>query len=122
MAAGSVGTLHRIGGASIDNLRLKRAEMMLAVPGISVLKADSPGAAAAAIRAAFPRAQGLQAAAATVGSATEDAVRGAGFDVMPHPTTRFPNHYRIIHPDGAAGFSDANLAKLASAFTITTGH
>ena len=122
MAAGHVGTLHRIGGASIDNLRLKPAEAALAVPGISVLKADRPEEAAAAIRAAFPKANGLQAAAATVGSATEEAIRDAGFDVIPDPTVRFPNHHRIIHRDGAAGFNDPNLAKLAGAFTNTTGH
>jgi hypothetical protein len=122
LAAGDVGTLHRIGGATIDNLRLKPAEATMAMPGISVLKADAPGEAAAAMRAAFPKAKGLQTAAATVGSATEEAIRATGFDVMPDATARFPNHYRIIHPDGAAGFNDANLARLAGAFTNTTGH
>ena len=50
---------------------------------------------------------------------TEDAIRGAGFDVMPDPTRRFPNHHRIIHPEGAAGFTDENLARLSEAFTDT---
>jgi hypothetical protein len=32
-----------------------------------------------------------------------------------------PNHHRIIHPDGVAGFNDANLADLAGVFEDTTG-
>jgi hypothetical protein len=52
-----------------------------------------------------------------VGSATEDGIRGAGFDVIPNPTTKFPNHHRIIHPQGVAGFIDENLARLSKTFT-----
>lgn len=33
-----------------------------------------------------------------------------------------PNHYRITHPDGAAGFNDGNLALLSAAFVNTSGH
>ncbi|MFN8494792.1 MAG: hypothetical protein U0350_44730 [Caldilineaceae bacterium] len=35
-------------------------------------------------------------------------------------SARFPNHARLIHPDGVAGFNDSNLAKLAQAFENTT--
>ena len=61
--------------------------------------------------------QSFNEAAETVGSTTEEAIRGAGFDIMPDPTRKFPNHNRIIHPEGAAGFIDENLARLSKAFT-----
>ena len=114
--------LHRIGGGSIENLRLKSAEEKLKPPGISDLRFPTPGDAAAAIRAAFPRATGLHSAARTVGSTTDEAIRAAGLDVMPDPTTRLSTHHRLIHPDGVAGFTDANFARLAAAFDNTTGH
>jgi hypothetical protein len=114
--------LHRIGGGSIDNLRLKPAEERLKPPGISVLRFPAPGDAAAAIRAAFPKATGLQALARTVGTITDEAIRAAGFDVLPGASNRLPTHHRLIHPDGVGGFTDANLARLASAFVNTIGH
>lgn len=112
--------IHRIGGASVENLRLKPKEAKLPQPGISVLMAPTPGAAE--MRAAYPDATGLHEAAGTVGTSTLDAIRGAGFDVIPTPSNRIPNHHRLIHPDGAAGFTDENLARLAEAFQNTTGH
>lgn len=114
--------LHRIGGGTVEDLRLKPAEETLNPPGISILRFPAPGDAAAAIRAAFPRAAGLHALARTVGTTTDGAVRAAGFDVIPDPSTRLPTHHRLIHPDGVAGFTDANLARLAAAFANTTGH
>ncbi|MFO0965080.1 MAG: hypothetical protein U0793_05765 [Gemmataceae bacterium] len=114
--------IHRIGGASVDNLRLKPAERTLKPPGISVLKAPTPDQAATELRAAYPNAGGLDQAAKTVGSSTIEAIRSAGFDVIPAPTRKLPSHHRIIHPDGEAGFTDENLARLAEAFTNTTGH
>ncbi|MBV9126182.1 MAG: hypothetical protein JO112_22770 [Planctomycetes bacterium] len=121
-ASGMPGDIHRIGGGNVENLRLKPAEAALEPPGISVLKAPTPGQAAAQMRAAFPKAKGLHEAAKTVGSTTEEAIRSAGFDMIANPTRKLPNHYRIIHPDGVAGFTDENLAKLAAVFTNTTGH
>ncbi len=106
----------------MENLRLKPAEAALNPPGISVLKAPTPGDAAAQVRAAFPTAKGLHQSAKTVGSTTEAAIRSAGFDIIPNPTTKLPNRHRIIHPDGVAGFTDENLARLAGVFTNTTGH
>lgn len=114
--------IHRIGGGTVDNLRLKPAEMGLDPPGISVLKSPTPGEAASQLRKTFPRAMQLHEDAETVGSTTEELIRIAGFDIIPNPTRKLPNHYRIIHPDGAAGFTDENLARLADAFTTTTGH
>jgi hypothetical protein len=114
--------LHRIGGGSIENLRLKPAEEKLSPPGISVLRLPTPGEAAAAIRVAFPRATGLHTAARTVGTVSDEVIRAMGFDVIPDPTTRLPAHHRLIHPNGVAGFTDANLARLAAAFVNTTGH
>ncbi len=121
-ASSKPGDIHRIGGGTVENLRLKPAEAALVPPGISVLKAPTPREAAAQVRAAFPRAAGLHQAARTVGSTSEDAIRRAGFDVIPNPTRKLPNHHRIIHPDGVAGLTDQNLAKLAAVFTNTTGH
>ncbi len=124
VAIGSAGQgdIHRIRGGSVENFRLKPKEAMLTPPGISVLKTPTPAEAAAEMRAAYPAATGLYAAAGTVGSSTTEAIRNAGFDVMPTPSRRLPNHYRLIHPDGAAGFTDENLERLAQAFTNTTGN
>jgi hypothetical protein len=120
--ATGTGNIHRIGGGSVENPRLKPREATLKPPGISVLKASSPQEAVQQLRAALPKAKNLHAAAKTVGSTTEDLIRSAGFDIIPVPSGTLPNHYRIIHPDGVAGFSDENLARLAAVFVNTTGH
>jgi len=117
--AGAVGDIHRIGGGRVENLRLKPAESDLDPPGISVLKAGAPADAAEQVKAAFPNAAKLREAARTVGSTTEEAIRGAGFDVVRDPTRKFPNHHRMIHPQGVAGFVDEDLARLSEAFTDT---
>lgn len=80
------GEIHRIGGGSIDNLRLKPIEARLDPPDISVLKGGSPSGAAEQMRTAFPNATKLHESTRIVGSATEDAIRDAGFDVLPDPT------------------------------------
>jgi len=38
-----------------------------------------------------------------------------------NPTPRFPQHARLIHPQGAAGFSQENLERLAQCFTDHAG-
>jgi hypothetical protein len=91
--------------------------MKLTPPGISVLKGGSPADAAKQMKAAFPAATKLHQAAQTVGSTTEELIRIAGFDIIPDRTKKLPNHYRIIHPDGAAGFTDENLVELSQVFT-----
>jgi hypothetical protein len=116
------GDIHRIGGGSVDNLRLKPREATLDPPGISVLRTPTPSEAARQIRGAFPGATGLHEAAKVVGSTTTEKIRDAGFDVIPNPTKRLPNHHRLIHPDGVAGFSEENLKRLSEAFTDTSGH
>ena len=121
-AAGQPGQIHRIGGGTIENLRLKLAEAALNPPGISVLMTPTPGEAAAQMRATFPKAAGLHEAAKTVGTTSVDLIRSAGFDVIANPTRTLPNHHRIIHPEGSAGFGDENLARLAQVFTNTMGH
>lgn len=120
--AAAVPDLHRIGGGSAENLRLKPAEALLTPPGISVLRTATPGEAARQVRAAFPKAAKLIEAAGTVGSTTDQAVKDAGFEVRPDPTRRFPNHRRVTQPAGAAGFSDENLKRFSGVFTDTTGH
>ena len=112
--------LFRIGGGRIENLRLKTQERNMIPPGISVLEEESAAAAAGQMRAAFPDAARLHESTRVVGSATREAVRAAGFDVLPDPTRRFPNHHRINHPAGVAGFDDASLERLAIAFTDVT--
>ncbi len=112
----TVDDIHRLGGGSVENLRIKPREQALIPAGISVLKALSPGEIIRQIRDTFPEAQGLQDAAHVVGSTNAAKIREAGFDVMAAPTRKLPNHHRIIHPDGAAGFTDANLERLSKAF------
>jgi hypothetical protein len=58
-AAAEMRTLHRIGGASVENLRLKSREAALDIPGISVLKVPTPREAAQQMRDAFPKAKAL---------------------------------------------------------------
>jgi hypothetical protein len=91
-------------------------------PGISLLRAPSPGEAARQIREAFPAADALHEAAQGIGSTTVDKIRQAGFDVLPNPTKKLPNHYRLIHSEGVAGFNNINLARLSAVFTETSGH
>ena len=122
MAGTNVEDMHRIGGGRVANLQLQPKEATLNPPGISLLHASSPGEAARQMREAFPAADGLHEAAQTIGSTTVENIRSAGFDVLPNPTKRLPNHYRLIHPDGVAGFNDANLARLSAVFTDMAGH
>lgn len=123
VAAGRMpGDIHRIGGGTVENLRLKPAEAGLDPPGISVLKNPTPGDAADQIRAAFPAATEILEASKTVGTTSAELIRSAGFDIIPNPTRKQPNHHRIIHPEGVAGFTDENLEALAHVFTNTTGY
>jgi pyridoxal/pyridoxine/pyridoxamine kinase len=68
------------------------------------------------MRTVYPRSKKWQ-AAGSVSSATVAAVQAAGFDVIADPTPNFPNHARLIHPLGASGFTDENLAALAAVLT-----
>ena len=106
----------------MENLRLKPREVALNPPGISLLQAPSPSEAARLMREAFPAANALHAAAQVVASTTVDKIRQAGFDVFPNPTRKLPQHYRLIHPDGVAGFTDVNLLRLSAVFSETSGH
>src|SRR5437867_1054197 len=112
--------MHRIGGSSVENLRLKPREATLNSPGISLLHAPSPQEAARQIREAFPAADELHAAAQVIGSTTVEKIRSTEFDIIPNPTKRLPNHCRLIHPEGVAGFDDANLTRLSAVFTETS--
>jgi hypothetical protein len=111
--------IHRIGGGSVTNLALKAAEAALVPPGISTLAGGSPAEAAEAMRRRFPRK--APKGQTLVGSSTVAQIRSAGFDVIMDPTARFPQHARLIHPDGSAGFSQENLERLAKAFADQTG-
>jgi hypothetical protein len=122
VAGTTVEDMHRIGGSNVENLRLKPREATLNPPGISLLRAPSPREAARQIREAFPAADELHAAAQVIGSTTVEKIRSAGFDIIANPTKRLPHHYRLIHPDGVAGFNDENLVRLSAVFTETSGH
>jgi hypothetical protein len=121
-SARSASDLHRIGGGSFENLRMKPQEARLSPPGISLLKSPTPSEAASHVRRAFPEAAGLSQASKIVGSASIEGIRSAGFDVIPNPTKKLPNHHRLIHSDGVAGFSDENLRRLSEAFIDTGGN
>ncbi len=112
--------VHRIGGASIENLRLAKHEILLAPPGISLLIGGTPEQAVADMRRVYPRSPKWR-GELEVASATVAAIRIAGFDVLFWPTPSFDNHARLIHPKGVDGFTDSNLALLASAFQTTEG-
>jgi hypothetical protein len=70
------------------------------------------------MREAFPAAGSLRELSRVVASTSAKFIREAGFDVVDDPTRKFPNHVRLVHPDGATGFSDENLARLSASFEI----
>jgi len=113
--------VHRVSGGSVENLRLSPLDQKLTPPGISVLLGGTPQEAATQMRQAFPSSRKWRETAHTVGTTTAAAVRQAGFEIVPDPTTRFPNHARLIHSSGVACFTDANLERLAQTFQDTEG-
>lgn len=113
--------VHRVGGASVANLRLKPGEAVLIPPGISTLIGGGAQSAADAMRRVYAKSRKWR-PPLTMGTATAAAIRAAGFDVIADPTPNFPNHSRVVHPNGVAGFTDANLLQLTAAFANTHGH
>jgi hypothetical protein len=113
--------VHRVGGGNLANLRLSPLDRQQIPVGISVLLGGRPEEAAAQMRSAFPNSRKWRTTSQTVGSTTVAAIRRAGFEVVPDATSRFPNHARLIHPQGEVGFEDANLELLAQTFQDTTG-
>jgi hypothetical protein len=105
----------------LANLRLSPLDQKLTPPGISVLLGGMPREVADQMRQAFPNSRKWQGTAQTVGTTTATKVRQVGFEIVPDPTSRFPNHARIVHPEGALGFTDAHLEVLAQAFQDTSG-
>ena len=113
--------VHRVGCGNVANLRLSPLDEKQIPPGISVLLGGTPQEAAVQMRRAFPGSRKWREIAHMVGTTTAAAIREAGFEIVPDPTTRFPNHARLIHPSGVAGFTDENLEALAATFQETTG-
>jgi hypothetical protein len=113
--------VHRVGGGSIANLRLSLLEQKLTPPGISLLLGGTPQGAATQMRQAFPNSRKWRDSAQIVGTTTATAIRQTGFELVPDPTARFPNHARLIHPSGVAGFTDTNLEQLTRIFHDTEG-
>jgi hypothetical protein len=113
--------VHRIGGAAIDNLRLKPHEARAVPVGISVLLGGTPAEIAAQARVTFERMPRLCAQTSTIATATVGAIRSVGFDVLADPTRLLSNHGRLVHPDGVTGFSDEHLTRLAQVFKQTEG-
>ena len=112
---------HRIGGGDASNLTLKPAEERLEPPGFSVLMGGTPEQAAADFRRVFGAGSTLGRLARVVGTAEIRAIQAIGFDVIAVPTNNFPNHGRVIHPGGVAGFTPENLQKLATVFVNKGG-
>jgi hypothetical protein len=108
--------IHRIGPATVENFRMNEREVVLDPPGISVLRCDSPDEAARQMKKAFRRSKWVQQLADFASSASESDIRESGFELIADPTSRFRNHYRIVHPDGIDGFVDENLERLVEAF------
>ena len=113
--------VYRVGGGSVAILRLSSLDAKQTPPGISVLLGGTAQGAAAQLRGAFPRSRKWRQTTHTIGTTTAAAIREAGFEIVPEPTARFPNHARLVHPKGVPGFSDENLQILAAAFQNTTG-
>jgi hypothetical protein len=113
--------VHHVGGGSMANLRLSPLDAQQTPPGLSGLMGGTPLEAADQLRRAFPRSRKWLQSAHTVGTTTAAAIREAGFEIVPDPTARFPNHARLIHPRGVAGFTDEKLQILAATFRNTTG-
>jgi len=112
--------VHRVGGAGAANLRLNKHEISLVPPGISLLVGGTPEQAAADMQRVYPKSPKWR-GDLNVASATVEAIRASGFDVIFWPTPSFDNHARLVHPVGVAGFTDANIALLAVAFQLTKG-
>ena len=108
-------SVRRIKAATIVGVRVNRSE-------VALLHSPSPEEAARQMREAFPVADRLHEVARVIGSTTVDNIRRAGFDVISKPTQKLPHHYRLIHPEGVAGFHDENLTRLSEVFTETSGH
>jgi hypothetical protein len=111
--------VHQIGGRYIANLRLKPREEVLQPPGISLLAGGTPAEAAEQMRQAFPdpvQFARIRESSRVVGLATVGAIHAVGFEVRVDPSAKFPNHARLAHSEGVAGFSEANLTKLSSVF------
>lgn len=113
--------VHRVGGGGAANLRLSPLDAQQTPPGMSVLLHGTPQEAAAQMRRAFPGSRKWRETAHTVGTTTAAAIRETGFDIVPDPTTRFPNHARLMHLQGVEGFTDESLAPLAATFRDTVG-
>jgi hypothetical protein len=113
--------IHRVGGGNVANLRLSPLDVQQEPPGISALLHGTPQEAATQMRRAFPGSRKWREAAHTVGTTIAATIWEVGFDVVPDPTTRFPNHARLIHPQSAAGFTDERLVALAAIFRDTVG-
>ncbi len=111
--------IHRIGGNSVENLSLKPEEAQLIPPGISTLRGGTPAEAAATMRRWFPR-KAIR-GKTVVASSNARQIRSAGFDVIMDPTRRFPQHARLIHADGVAGFLLENLDRLSKCFVNHLG-
>jgi len=113
--------VHRVGGGSVENLRLSLIDIQQTPPGISLLVGGTPQEAAAQMLSAFPGSRKWRETAHTAGTTTVAAVRETGFEVVPDPTARFPHHARLIHASGIAGFTDDHLTILAATFHNTMG-
>jgi hypothetical protein len=114
--------LFKIGGNSIDNLRLKLPETKLTPPGFSLIRANTAEEAGQLMKNAFPNATKLHAVidAGNIAETTAAQIRDAGFEVIHNPTKNLGDvHARLTHPEGVKGFSDPNLDKFSQKFSCS---
>jgi hypothetical protein len=105
--------LFRIGGSKPSNLKLSGIEKTLTPPGKSLLISTDAQSAAAQFRTVTGRND-----FSITGKISLAGVREAGFGVISNPTRRLPNHARLIHPLGVAGFASLeNRQRLSANFT-----
>ena len=111
--------VHRIGGASIENLRLNERDRTAIPPGLSVLLGGSALDASEQMRRVFGSSKKWKRLADRVASSTALEIASAGFLVIEATTHSLPNHGRIVHSLGLEAFDEVGLSKLAVVFRGT---
>ena len=108
--------VHRIGGATLDRLRPNAIDRLAIPPGISVLLYEPAEEASQRMKLEYGDSKKWKKLAGIVATSTAARIAATGFSVIEAPTHTFPNHGRIIHPEGIAAFTGDNLERLSEAF------
>ncbi len=111
--------VHRIGGASVKALTLSARDCSADPPGLSVLLYESALDASRRMLREFGELKKWRRFGRIVCTTTAAEIYASGYGVIEFPTHSLPNHGRIIHGDGIAGFTEENLRRLSALFTTT---